>query len=90
MKFIKATERLPAKPGCYHIKDNRYNTIASVSWYYCKGRSNSLLLRHPKDIEWLDENAPDERYAELEKQIIELLSVSGCKNIIEVIQLFKK
>lgn len=89
MKWIKATERLPEKPGCYYIRDYRYSHRVSVSWYHCKGRGQSLLLRYPNDIEWLDENATDEKFEHLEKQVVELLSESGFHNVVELKEYFQ-
>jgi hypothetical protein len=57
MKWIKASERMPTKPGTYFIKDMRWGKEGDkkVSQYYCSGRSNSLFFRRREDIIWLDE-----------------------------------
>lgn len=56
MKWVKATERLPSKPGAYFCIDNKYgDNQKKVLWYHCKGRGQALMLRRPKDIQWLDE-----------------------------------
>lgn len=47
---------------------------------------NCALCKYPESIPISNKD----RYAELERQVIELLSVSGCKNVVEVIDKFKK
>lgn len=64
MRWVKASEELPNKPGSYYCRDNRYgDNTKKVCWFYCKGRGQSLFIRRPEDIEWLDETDNKSQYS---------------------------
>jgi hypothetical protein len=51
MKFIKATERLPSRPGTYYCR-----RISNGNKYvYRYGGRASYFVTKPWDIEWLDD-----------------------------------
>lgn len=85
MEWIEAKERLPIKRDSYLCFD-KDNEIKVLLHFNNEAKTKkSLLITNPKRYRWLD----IENFEPLEKQIIELLSVTGCKNIIEVIDKFK-
>jgi len=84
MNYIEASERLPDSKGVYFVFDKRYDTL-KISYHNPRSRK-SAMVGDPKRYKWVD---TDNRYEDIEKQVIELLSITGCPNLISVINRFK-
>ena len=86
MEWIEASNRLPDKAGSYFCFDKVHN-CKKLLWYNCKN-TRSHLIHKPNRYLWLDEEL--NKYADMEKQVVELLSISGSHNICQIIDYFKK
>jgi hypothetical protein len=65
------------------------NSIESIGYEFANAKTEEYQKECWEAIKQYF-NQEKEKYIHMENQVVELLSVSRCKNIIEVIQLFKK
>ena len=84
MYFVEASERLPDERGTYFVFDKKCGAL-KIS-HHNPGSAKSAMVGNPQRYKWVD---TDNRYEDIEKQVIELLSITGCPNLISVINKFK-
>jgi hypothetical protein len=85
MKWIEAIDELPTKRDSYLCIDKLLDVKRLLFFNKDCPTKKSLLITTPERYKWLDLTEEP-----IEKQIIQLLTITKCHNLLQVIEKFKQ